>query len=199
MKKIFLLFLALALFCFGLTTLFLSMRAIMTIGGYCAEGGPYVIANHCPGGTGWLTPLSIFIMLGATLMYFIYSAAFTNSPRWGYFFWSALFLSLGWNFLEFAIIPPQGGIDISWLLCGVMFVVMGAGPLFIFKNDLTQMVNTKTMKDEPNSLKQILFGKNKTKPALETKFYETQTFLLLIHLLGLFGGIYLGYLAFINT
>jgi hypothetical protein len=171
----------------------------MAIGGSCAEGGPYVIANHCPGGTGWLTPLSIFIMLGATLMYFIYSAAFINSPRWGYFFWSALFLSLGWNFLEFAIIPPQGGIDISWLICGIMFVVMGAGPLFIFSKDLPQMTNIKAMKDEPVSIKQILLGLNKTNSVLGTKFYETQAFLIVLHLLGLFVGIYLGYLAFIST
>jgi hypothetical protein len=40
--------------------------------------------------------------------------------------WPALFLSLGWNFLEYGIAPPgSGGIVWGWLIPGVVFVVMG--------------------------------------------------------------------------
>src|SRR5436190_15088757 len=34
----------------ALTILFLSMRAVMRIGGFCASGGPYQIQTQCPKG-----------------------------------------------------------------------------------------------------------------------------------------------------
>ena len=45
--------------------------------------------------------------------------------------WPALFLSLGWNFLSFAFAPPppEKAPVVGWLICGVMFVVMGGVPL----------------------------------------------------------------------
>ncbi|MCC7196779.1 hypothetical protein IT413_01130 [Candidatus Peregrinibacteria bacterium] len=199
MKKIFLMLLSLALFSFALTILFLSMRAIMAIGGSCAEGGPYVIANRCPGGTAWLTPLSIFMMIGGGVMYFVYSAAVENSPKWGYFFWSALFLSLGWNFLESSINPPGGGIEIGWLICGIMFFIMGGAPLFILKGDTQQIINEHGRKQEVSTLKRVVLGQNKQSNTAGNKFYETQTTLLIFHVIATLGGIYLGYLAFINT
>lgn len=45
---------------FTLTILWLSMRAVMGIGGACASGGPYVPAVECPDAVVLLTPLSIF-------------------------------------------------------------------------------------------------------------------------------------------
>jgi hypothetical protein len=45
--------------------------------------------------------------------------------------WPALFLSLGWNFLEFGVQPPGGGLAWGWLVPGVMFVLMGGGPLWL--------------------------------------------------------------------
>jgi hypothetical protein len=47
--------------------------------------------------------------------------------------WPALFLSLGWNFLEYAIWPPgpESGIVLGWLIPGVVFVIMGGGPLLV--------------------------------------------------------------------
>lgn len=44
--------------------------------------------------------------------------------------WPALFLSLGWNFLEYALRSPAGeGIVWGWLIPGVLFVFMGGLPL----------------------------------------------------------------------
>ena len=42
-----------------------------------------------------------------------------------------MFLSLGWNFLEFGINPPppETGLVWGWLICGVLFVAMGGIPL----------------------------------------------------------------------
>ena len=46
--------------------------------------------------------------------------------------WSALFLSLGWNFLEFGLgLRMEGGAVIAWLICAVLFIPMGAIPLWI--------------------------------------------------------------------
>ena len=43
--------------------------------------------------------------------------------------WPALFCSLGWNFLSYAFDPPGGGFEVGALICGIVFWVMGAGPL----------------------------------------------------------------------
>jgi hypothetical protein len=45
--------------------------------------------------------------------------------------WPGLFLSLGWNFLEFAFAPPGGGLAWGWLVCGVLFALMGGLPLLL--------------------------------------------------------------------
>jgi hypothetical protein len=196
MKKVLRLILGLALFSFALTILYLSMRAIMAIGGSCAEGGPYVIQNHCPGGTGYLTPLSIFVMMGGAVLYF--SGLVKNSPNWGVLFWSALFLSLGWNFLDFSIHPPSGsGIDIGWIICAIMFGLMGIAPLPFLAEGLDAGEITKN-----TTWSQILFGQNKKdpqNPGISTKFYESQIFLLISHLIAVSGGMYLGYLVFMNS
>lgn len=118
-------------FCIAL--LWLGMRAVMDLGGFCASGGPYVIAVECPDAVLATTPLSIFgaflaiglmlwgsVALGGAWMSLVFLA------------WPALFLSLGWNFLEYGFFPPGGdGWVWSWLFCGVLFVLMGAVPLAI--------------------------------------------------------------------
>jgi len=119
----------------SLTILWLGMRAVLGVGGFCAEGGPYVIAHHCPGSTAWLIPVAVFAGLGsAGLMG--WEGSKLGSP-WAALIglaWPALFISLGWNFLEFAFFPPEGmaGIQIGWLIPGVLFVIMGAVPLIGF-------------------------------------------------------------------
>jgi hypothetical protein len=122
----------------SLTVLWLGMRAVMDVGGYCAEGGPYVIDVHCPDGVALLIPLSIFLGLGAAALAGIKGAALGGG--WGAIVllaWPALFISLGWNFLEYAFNPPgdEGGIVWGWLIPGVLFVLMGAFPLLALLPD----------------------------------------------------------------
>ena len=106
----------------------------MGSGGSCASGGPYVPAVECPDAVVALTPLSILRVFifgglagwgGASL-----GAAWLGLIALG---WPALFLSLGWNFLEFpGFAPPdgeQGGFIWSWIFCGIVFVLMGGIPL----------------------------------------------------------------------
>jgi hypothetical protein len=120
---------------FTLTILWLSMRAVMGIGGSCASGGPYVPAVQCPDAVVALTPLSIFGI-------FIFGglAAWGGAKLAGRWLglialgWPALFLSLGWNFLEFGFAPPGGNngeLVWSWIFCGIVFVLMGGIPLVV--------------------------------------------------------------------
>jgi hypothetical protein len=115
-------------FTFCLTLLFLSMRAVMDVGGFCAEGGPYEIRTPCPEGVAWIIPVSIFGGILAVGISFL-GVFSEGGPRPYVFAWSALFLALGWNFLEYGFDPPGGGTSASWLVCGVVFVIMGGVPL----------------------------------------------------------------------
>ena len=116
----------------SITVLFLGMRAVLGVGGFCAEGGPYVIEVHCPPGVAELMPLSILgLFVFGGLMF--WKGASLGGP-YGLLpalAWPALFLSLGWNFLEFGVNPPGGGLALGWLIPGVVFVLMGGGPLVL--------------------------------------------------------------------
>ena len=114
-----------------LTLVFLAMRAVMDVGGFCADGGPYVIEVHCPEGVPLLLIGGIFGLFGfGGLM--VWKGSTIGGPYGGLvaLAWPALFLSLGWNFLEYALRPPTGeGIVWGWLIPGVLFVLMGGVPL----------------------------------------------------------------------
>jgi hypothetical protein len=114
----------------GLTLTFLVMRAVMAIGGSCASGGPYVSARQCPDVT-WLMPVGIVGGLILAGVYVLMKPA--RAPSFVSLLWPALFLSLGWNFLEFGLAPPgKRGLDWGWLVCAVVFALMGGLPLLGF-------------------------------------------------------------------
>jgi hypothetical protein len=114
----------------GLTVLFLGMRSVMDIGGYCASGGPYEIRQQCPDNA-WMIPVSIFVGLAG--VGFVLAGTFRGGPKLIALAWPALFLALGWNFLEYAFDPPppDDGVVWGWLICGVVFVAMGGIPLLL--------------------------------------------------------------------
>jgi hypothetical protein len=114
----------------ALTIMFFAMRAVMEIGGSCASGNtPYEISRPCPDGVPGLMIGSIFLGL---LLLGVYGLNAVG-PNLTLLAWPALFLSLGWNFLDFGVNPPDGsdGLVWGWLLCGVLFVLMGGAPLLI--------------------------------------------------------------------
>jgi hypothetical protein len=127
-RKVLFLTLGTALFVFCLTLLSESMRAVMDVGGSCASGGPYTISQPCPQGVGWVIPVSIFGMLAAGIFTFL-GVFDEGGPRPYAFAWSALFLALGWNFLDYGFDAPGGGTSAGWLVCGFVFVAMGGAPL----------------------------------------------------------------------
>lgn len=116
----------------SITLMYLGMRAVMDIGGACADGGPYVPARSCPDGVA-------IVMIVASLGLFVFGAVATVfglkvGGIWAaapLLAWAGLFLSLGWNFIDYGIVnpPADGGIVWGWAIPGVMFIVMGAAPL----------------------------------------------------------------------
>lgn len=131
--RVLVVFASLLVFVASLTVLFLAGRAVMDIGGSCASGGPYVVGRTCPKGTAWMAPVSIFVGLGAVLLYAV-ACLRLPGPRLVLLAWPALFLSLGWSFWEYGLDPPEGasGVAVGWIVCGVVFVLMGGAPLLLF-------------------------------------------------------------------
>lgn len=127
-------FIGVAAFTLCLTVLFLCSRAVMDVGGACASGGPYVVANPCPKGVAWMTPVSILLGL-VSLGWYVGWRSGLSGPAWGILAWPALFLSLGWNFWDYGLSPPDGdGPVVGWIVCGVLFVLMGGLPLLALKS-----------------------------------------------------------------
>jgi hypothetical protein len=117
---------------FCITLLWFGMRAVMDLGGFCASGGPYQINVQCPDAVIASTPTSIlggFLAVG--LMIWGGAALGGSWIGLALLAWPALFISLGWNFLQYGLYPPDGGWVWSWLFCGVLFVAMGVVPLVI--------------------------------------------------------------------
>ncbi|MGE5595806.1 MAG: SHOCT domain-containing protein [Hyphomicrobiales bacterium] len=117
----------------GLTLLFLGTRSVMEVGGSCASGGPYQPVQSCPDGA----PVAVFGGIWGGLIavgLYVWMTRRYGVPGFLALAWPALFLSLGWNFLEFGLNSPgpDGGLEWGWLVCGVVFVLMGGGPLVLF-------------------------------------------------------------------
>ena len=112
---------------YGITALWFGMGETMEVGGFCAEGGAYVIRQPCPDKAELLMftgipagIIGIFVALVGCAMSGKGAGALLLLG------WPALFVSLGWNFIEYAIDPPEGmGSTVGWWICGVLFMLMG--------------------------------------------------------------------------
>ncbi|MDO9396539.1 MAG: hypothetical protein Q7T71_08350 [Herbiconiux sp.] len=107
----------------GAGMLFSATGRVMAVGGSCASGGAYEIAVPCPEGVELLIPLAL-LAAGAGIALMIVLA-----PDFGVslfaFGWLLLFGGLGLFFLQafFGYGDPVG------LIVGVVFVLMGIGPI----------------------------------------------------------------------
>jgi hypothetical protein len=115
------------------TLMFLGMRSVMEIGGACAEGGPYIPVQPCPDGA----PLALIggsfgLFAAAGLMIWFGSRLGGGYTLLVFLLWPALFVSLGFNFLQFGLNPPQG-LPVEWgfLIPGILFWLMGLVPLLV--------------------------------------------------------------------
>ena len=131
---------------FCISTLYHAMRPIMRLGGMVASGGPYAIEHPAPSWV-WVMPLSIIIGM---ICFFL--NLFTSPGDDGInlmpLAWPGLFLSLGWNFLEFTFNPPGGGLAWGWLICGVVFVLMGGLPLLMAFKSVREKLRSRRQKGE---------------------------------------------------
>jgi hypothetical protein len=133
------------LFSLCFTLLYLGSSIVMGLGGFCASGGPYQIEVQCPDAVVAYVPLSIFGGLAAVALGAFLARGF-GTPLVGWA-WPILFLGLGTAFLIASAQP--GGI--TFLICGVLFVVMGAVPLVLaVRADVRALfLGTTNAADEP--------------------------------------------------
>lgn len=104
----------------AITLAYWSMRAVLDVGGSCAQGGPYAIAQPCPDGT-WVIAVAIPVLLISSLIGG--GLAITvGAPSPLLVMWGALFGVLGWNFLEYGTAYSNAGL----IVCGVLFWLMAA-------------------------------------------------------------------------
>ena len=125
-KRVLGLFVCVLLLSMALIWTWLSMRAVMGVGGSCASGGPYEIATPCPDGS-WLIAVAIPLMI-ITAMAGSAFAISLEAPNLLLPMWFLLFSSLGWNFLEFGF---RGDIEVGFIVCGVVFELMALPVLFL--------------------------------------------------------------------
>jgi len=116
-------------FSFCVTCIYLGMRGVMRLGGFVASGGPYSIAHPAPDWI-WIFPVSMLLMM-ASIFVSMFASSRISGPNIMALSWSALFISLGWNFVEFGFGIGMGGwLAPGWIICAVLFAVMGLVPLF---------------------------------------------------------------------
>ena len=109
-----------------------GMRDVMiTDGGTCASGGPYIVAHQCSAADMRLLLSGILGGLLAAAIFAAGSAALGSAAAAGLISWTALFGLLGWNFIDLGRHPKTPGSDSSWLFCGGLFWLMAAGGLIV--------------------------------------------------------------------
>jgi hypothetical protein len=112
------------LFAFSFTGLLLASSTLISLGGYCATGGPFVIQTACPGIVLLFFPIGLIGSLVAVGV----SVAFAHDFAAPLFAWAwpVFFAGLGVVFLLGAL----SGIGIvSNLLVAVVSLALGLGPL----------------------------------------------------------------------
>lgn len=119
------------LFVFIFTLLLLSAATIVGLGGNCATGGPFEIRAECPDTVTWVAPLSLpvaFLALGIGA--YVAKGFGTPLTTWA---WPVTFLGYGIAFLVAAFVA---GIGWGFVVCGALFVVVGAiAPVVFLRAD----------------------------------------------------------------
>src|SRR5580658_4518956 len=111
-----------------------GMRDVMDVdGGFCASGGPYVVAHQCSGADARLLLVGI---LGGLLAAAVYAGGTTlfgrSGSSAGLAGWVAVFGAFGWNFISLGIHPAAGqGPVVGFLISGVVFWALALGGLLL--------------------------------------------------------------------
>lgn len=117
----------------SIVVIFLAMRAVLEIGAFCAEGGPYEIETHCPEGVPFADDLGVSGPLRLRWVDGLARRAHRELVCGGTA--AGLARTVPVARLELprvrAVAPRQWRSGLEWLICGVVFVAMGGGPLLI--------------------------------------------------------------------
>ena len=108
------------IFAFSFTVFVLGLWGVLQVGGTCADGGPYVIAVHCPENTDIFTIGGIYGGLAAVFIALLVARGF--GTRLVVLAWPILFLTLSVPFLL---------AGLPFIVIGIVFVVMALIPLVI--------------------------------------------------------------------
>ena len=116
-----------------ITLVYEAMRAVMDVGGACADGGPYVSAQPCPDGTPGAMLLGIFGLFGFGGLGMVYGAKIGGYGWVPLLAWTGLFAALGWNFLDYGLLNPPPGESVEWgyVIPGVLFQLMAWVPVAV--------------------------------------------------------------------
>jgi hypothetical protein len=132
LRDVLLLIVAVAGLTMCITLLYEGMRAVMDVGGACADGGPYVSAQPCPDGTPVAMMLGAFGLFGFGALGMVYGAKIGGYGWVPLLAWTGLFAALGWNFLQYGLLnAPDGQVEWGWLIPGVMFQLMAWVPVVL--------------------------------------------------------------------
>ena len=97
-----------------ITLVYEAMRAVMDVGGACADGGPYVSAQPCPDGTPGAMLIGVFGLFVFGGLGMVYGAKVGGYGWVPLLAWTGLFAALGWNFLDYGLVNPPDGQGIEW-------------------------------------------------------------------------------------
>jgi len=109
-----------------------GFRDVMqTDGGFCGNGGPYVIGNQCSADDVRMISVGVLGGLVAAAIYAVGTSLLGRSASSaGLVMWVALFGALGWNFISLGLRPAAAtGASSGWLFTGGMFWLMALGGL----------------------------------------------------------------------
>src|SRR3954454_20713601 len=105
----------------ALSLLFLGMRSVMDIGGSCGSVG----TPACPAKATF-----VFVGIWGGLIcpgLYVWACPHDSVPSLVSLLWPALFISLGYNFFDYGF--KNSNIEAGFIVCGVVFVLMGGVPL----------------------------------------------------------------------
>lgn len=100
---------------------------LLDVGGFCAEGGPYVIRQECPEGV-------IPVLAGGLPLLFVFGIAYTLALPAGWRFllvwgWPILFLGLAAVFFISAFTAPDQSFAVAPFITGIVMAGIGFLPL----------------------------------------------------------------------
>ncbi|MFM9076784.1 MAG: hypothetical protein ACKORM_00905 [Solirubrobacterales bacterium] len=118
----------------GIAALFvliaLALRSANEVGGFCAEGGPYVIRQGCPVGVLPVMAIGIPLLFACGIAYFVALPQTWKSLI--YLAWPVLFVGLGLVFI-YSAFTASDSFGVGAFVIGLMMAGIGAIPFLLPK------------------------------------------------------------------